>query len=195
MIKTKYGNAKLNETGHYRITSCKEGNHGKYLHRLIWEEHYGEIPKGYVIHHKDKNPQNNCILNLQLMTKEEHISLHTQGENNPMYGKVFSPEHRKKLSENHADTSGENNPMYGKKPSIPTRLRISKTMNKSGILNVSKKKNKSCKKGWCWQYRYYEGKKRKTLMSTDLLKLKKKVLSKGMDWIELDMEEKNEVYN
>ena len=32
-------------------------------------------------------------------------------------------------------------------------------------------------------------------MSTDLLKLKNKVLAKGMDWIELDMEGKNEVYN
>jgi len=31
-------------------------------------------------------------------------------------GRKFSIEHRKKLSDNHANVSGEKNPMYGKKP-------------------------------------------------------------------------------
>lgn len=34
MLKTKYGNATLHHKGHYRITSGKEGNHGKFLHSL-----------------------------------------------------------------------------------------------------------------------------------------------------------------
>lgn len=159
MLKTKYGNAQLTENGHYRITSRKEGNHNKFLHRLIWEKNYGEIPKGMHIHHIDGNPQNNCILNLQLMTKGEHHTLHNQG-------KVFSPETRKKMSES-----------------------ASKNRNKTGILHVSIQKNKKCKQGFFYRYMYHEGKKRKYLNSTDLGKLKKKVLAKGMDWIELEQME------
>ena len=35
---TKYGIAKIHNTGYYRITSRKEGNNGKLLHRLIFED-------------------------------------------------------------------------------------------------------------------------------------------------------------
>ena len=31
-----------------------------------------------------------------------------------MKGRVFTDEHKKHISENHADVKGENNPMYGK---------------------------------------------------------------------------------
>lgn len=34
------------------------------------------------------------------------------GKGNPMYGKIFSKKHRKKMRENHANVSGKNNPMY-----------------------------------------------------------------------------------
>ena len=51
------------EDEHYR------GYHGKYLHRAVWEFYNGKIPIGYVIHHKDGNPENNDIENLQLMSK------------------------------------------------------------------------------------------------------------------------------
>jgi len=44
----------------------------------------------------------------------------------PNYGKTFTEEHRKKLSENHACWSGENNPNYGKKLSDETKAKISK---------------------------------------------------------------------
>ena len=54
ILHTKFGNAKLRKDGYYKITSVKEGNHNKYLHRLIFEEFYGvEIPKGFVVHHKN----------------------------------------------------------------------------------------------------------------------------------------------
>ena len=47
-----------------------------YLHRHIWEEKFGEIPKGFIIHHKDGNTKNNLIENLQIMTQSEHLKLH-----------------------------------------------------------------------------------------------------------------------
>lgn len=46
------------------------------VHQLIWIEHFGEIPKGYVIHHKNKNKKDNRIENLQCMTIKEHFRAH-----------------------------------------------------------------------------------------------------------------------
>ena len=48
-----------------------------YLYQWIWEQHYKRrIPKGMVVHHKDLNPLNNKISNLQLMTNSDHTKLH-----------------------------------------------------------------------------------------------------------------------
>lgn len=38
------------------------------VHRLIWSMFYGEIPDEMVIDHKDNNPSNNKITNLQCLT-------------------------------------------------------------------------------------------------------------------------------
>ena len=46
------------------------------LHRYIWEKYNGEIPKGYHIHHKDKNKFNNNIDNLIMLSASEHEKLH-----------------------------------------------------------------------------------------------------------------------
>ena len=115
-LHTKFGTAKIQQTGYYIITSVKQGNNGKKLHRLIFEDFYGEIPEGYVIHHKDENKTNNCIMNLQLMKFGEHTRMHHKGM-------VVSEETRRKISEatkgkntgaDHHDISGEKNPNYGK---------------------------------------------------------------------------------
>lgn len=90
-MNTKYGVATLRKDGYYQITSWKEGNHNKLLHRLIFEDIYGPIPDDCVIHHKDGNKLNNCIMNLQLLTEYQHKSLHQKG-------KIVSLETRKRLS-------------------------------------------------------------------------------------------------
>jgi hypothetical protein len=46
------------------------------LHRQIWIDKNGPIPKGYIVHHKDDNPLNNSIGNLQLMTASEYSTYH-----------------------------------------------------------------------------------------------------------------------
>ena len=43
------------------------------VHRLIYEAFNGEIPEGYTIDHIDQNPLNNCIDNLQCVTKQTNI--------------------------------------------------------------------------------------------------------------------------
>jgi hypothetical protein len=48
------------------------------LHRKVWFDHYGEIPEGYVIHHKDHNWRNNNIDNLELIEKKLHLKNHAK---------------------------------------------------------------------------------------------------------------------
>lgn len=49
-----------------------------YLHQEIWKAYNGPIPEGYHVHHKDGNPLNNTIENLELLKGFEHLSLHAQ---------------------------------------------------------------------------------------------------------------------
>ena len=79
---TKFGRVAVDTSGYYRVTSRKEGNHHKLLHRLIFEDFYGEIPEGCVIHHKDGSRFNNCILNLALMSRTQHQTYHNTGYRN-----------------------------------------------------------------------------------------------------------------
>lgn len=85
-VNTKFGKVFENNNGYYRFSD------NTLLHRYIWERFYGQkIPEGYVIHHKDHNPHNNSISNLQLMTIDEHNKHHHRG-------KVVDEETRKFLS-------------------------------------------------------------------------------------------------
>lgn len=64
------------------------------LHRVVWEFFFGEIPDGYEIHHRDHNPANNQIENLQCLTKSEHHKLHAAAMSKieivcPVCGKIF----------------------------------------------------------------------------------------------------------
>jgi len=43
-----------------------------WMHRYIWEKHNNKkVPEDCLLHHKDNNPHNNNIENLELMTKKE----------------------------------------------------------------------------------------------------------------------------
>lgn len=46
------------------------------LHREIYKAHFGEIPNGFVIHHKDENTLNNSIDNLECIQDAQHRSHH-----------------------------------------------------------------------------------------------------------------------
>jgi len=102
-----------------------------------------------------------------------------KGENHPMYGKTHSEETRKKMSESQ---KGENNPMYGKTLSEKTRKKISESQNTTGFYRVTKQKDNNCKQGFTWRYQYPYKSTRKTISSTDLKKLEKKVRKEGLEW-------------
>lgn len=221
--RTKYGTIYFDEKRGYRIGSRKEGNKGKMLHRLIWEDHYGKIPqdcyiifkdgdktnfqlsnlelrkkqdsidtefgkgyltpsgyiyvgrkplhhlvwekhynkkvpKGYQIHHKDKNKTNNDISNLQLISASEHTRLHMSKENNPHYGKELKFDHK---------------------------IALSKSRNNTGFFRVSKEYSDRYKQGFRYRYCYLENGKQKQIKSVSIDKLKEKVLSKNLEWKEL----------
>ena len=41
---------------------------------LTWEKHQGKIPRGKIVWHKDGNPQNDDIENLELITRKEAMT-------------------------------------------------------------------------------------------------------------------------
>lgn len=49
---------------------------GHYLHRDIWIDAYGEIPAGYVIHHKNGNKEDNRLANLDIISDIAHRQYH-----------------------------------------------------------------------------------------------------------------------
>lgn len=49
---------------------------GVYLHREVWKFHNGDIPEGMHVHHKDRNPANNDIENLELISARLHNPMH-----------------------------------------------------------------------------------------------------------------------
>ena len=79
-IKTRFGNAAINRDGYYEITSVKEGNKDKILHRLIYQEFHNIIlPKQVHVHHKNNNKLDNCVLNLEAVHERDHIRMHRCG--------------------------------------------------------------------------------------------------------------------
>lgn len=42
----------------------------------VWEESFGAIPEGKVVHHRDHDSINDVPENLQLVTRSEHIRVH-----------------------------------------------------------------------------------------------------------------------
>lgn len=48
-----------------------------YEHRLIMEKHLGRyLGSDELVHHRDENKDNNDILNLEVMSRSEHMRLH-----------------------------------------------------------------------------------------------------------------------
>ncbi len=78
-IYEPYVHSETNAKGDYFRVILRGSRHRRrscYIHRLVWEAFVGEIPKGYIVHHKDGNRQNNSLSNLQLVTAKEHHDIH-----------------------------------------------------------------------------------------------------------------------
>ena len=127
---------------------------------------------------------------------KKKMSESRKGNSNAL-GMKHSEEMKKKMSER---MKGKNNPMYGKTSAMfgkhhseETRIKMSIKHNNSGYYRVSKRKSSRYKQGFCWRYRWFdENRKRKTLWSTDIKELEKKVKEKGLPWFKIKKEEQNE---
>lgn len=45
---------------------------------VVWEAEHGALPRGYVVHHKDRNSLNDAPANLEALTRKAHADEHRQ---------------------------------------------------------------------------------------------------------------------
>lgn len=62
----------------YMRIKIAEPNKWQSLHAYIWEQKYGEIPKGFCVIFKDKNPDNVRLDNLMLVSRNELVRLNSK---------------------------------------------------------------------------------------------------------------------
>jgi rubrerythrin len=73
----RYPNAKMRTHRVYFTTAANHRARGVgALHQEIWKEKYGKIPSGFHIHHKDENPLNNAVENLEAKPGNDHLAEH-----------------------------------------------------------------------------------------------------------------------
>lgn len=92
------GGISKNSGGYLILNSLK-----KYLHRIVWEENFGKIPSGLIVHHKNGDKTDNRIKNLEIVSRAEHNKLH-----DPMGWKNHIP------NSNLLCVFGDNKPVWSK---------------------------------------------------------------------------------
>ena len=74
----RVGTEKIDGDG-YVYVKIGDPNKWKAKHRIIWEEHYGKIPKGYKLIFLDNNKLNVTLENLAIVSDSEEIGLNKRG--------------------------------------------------------------------------------------------------------------------
>jgi len=70
------GGARFVDDKGYVVVWDKSKNGYVREHRKVWERYRGPIPKGFVVHHKNENKQDNRIANLECLRKRVHDRHH-----------------------------------------------------------------------------------------------------------------------
>lgn len=119
------------------------GEPPKWLHHYMVEKYIRPLEPGEVVHHKDNNPLNNTISNLEIMTRADHVRYHK-----PMLGYKFTEEQRKTLRDSHLGQTAWNKGKRGFKHSKKSRENMSKAQKGRKITwgaKISKAKTKVTK--------------------------------------------------
>jgi len=61
-------------TGYYKAR--KRYANRDYLHRDMWRAEHGNIPHGWLVHHKNEDKDDNRIENFECMPRSEHMARH-----------------------------------------------------------------------------------------------------------------------
>ena len=62
----------------------------QYIHRIVMEQHIGrELQTREVVHHKDGNPSNNDLSNLELLTNSSHRKIEVLNQRRGVHGKFL----------------------------------------------------------------------------------------------------------
>ena len=94
-----------------------------------------------------------------------------------------------------AAVKGDNNSM--KNPEVVRKNSISnsKTHTTTGFYRVQRVSDKSVKQGYAFMYKYYEDGKRVRYQNKDLMKLKERIESLGLEWFIIDEEKARRTLN
>lgn len=70
----------LNESKKGHLSNPYNSAHFKetFIHQGVARKYHGEIPEGYLVHHKDENKHNNYPDNLEIMSFSEHSTMHSK---------------------------------------------------------------------------------------------------------------------
>lgn len=104
------------DNAYLTVTLCKEGKCKPILlHRLVAEAFLPNPDNLPCVNHKDENPKNNCVDNLEWCTYAYNNSYGTRNER------------ISKSSKGKPGMVGQLNPNYGKHPTIETRIKMSES--------------------------------------------------------------------
>lgn len=176
------GSIIISEETRKKLSECgKRGFKGR---------HHTEENKRYISklsRERWKNPEyRNNLLNK--LNSPENVKRNSQA----MKDKWKDPTFRDKAI---AAVTGENNSM--KNPEVVRKNSISnsKTHTTTGFYRVQRISDKSVKQGYAFMYKYYEDGKRVRYQNKDLMKLKERIESLGLEWFIIDEEKARRTLN
>lgn len=168
-VKSLKGKEKIlkpqpNNNGYLRVGLSKNGNCIQFfVHRLVASAFLKNDNNLPCINHKDENPSNNHVDNLEFCNhtynmnygsiierKSKSMKGKMLGKNNPMYGQKHTEESKKKMSTPIIQYSKNN--VFIKEFESITQASIELNILKTSICNCLKGKSKHCG-GYIWKYK------------------------------------------
>lgn len=67
-----------------RWIKIAEPNNWIWYSNYLWEKTNGKVPKGMIIHHKDRDKLNDKIENFELKSRAEHMNIHRHELKEPL---------------------------------------------------------------------------------------------------------------